>query len=392
MAGAGVVASESAPGTSVVYAAMSDRPDDTRRVEEPVEPGVGSGGMVRMTVGPQVVAVVLIGIAAGLLAFGVADAARRILGWAVASAVVAALVEPLVRRLERYMPRVVAILAGLLVVGALAGSVAGGILADLGNQFDRLREDAPRAAERLEESDRFGEFATNFRLEERVDEVLERLDDPTSGLASEQGASAASAYLICTVLTAFFLSSGPGAGHVALEQIRDLERREAVRDVVRVGFGRSRTYVLFCLGKAGLFGVAAWALCYWEEVPAPIVAGVAVAALSVVPGFGILIGGMFALLLEAGLGEPGGATRLAGAFLVLQIADGFLLWKVVVPRSLAVGPAVIVIGVIVGFEVYGIGGALYAAILAIFGVAMLDAAGNYTTEIDTEAATAPGPG
>jgi putative heme transporter len=328
-----------------------------------------------MTVGPQVVAVILGGIAVGLLAFGVANAARRVLGWAVASAVVAALLEPLVRWMDRYVPRVVAILAGLLAAGLLAGSVIGGILADLGNQFDRLRDDAPRAAAELEEDDRFGEAATNFRLEQRVEEVLERLRDPTSGLASEESANAASAYLVCAVLTAFFLSSGPGVGQVALDQIRDPERRDWVREVVRLGFIRSRTYVLFCLAKAAVFGAAAWALCYWEDVPAPIVAGVTVAALSVVPGFGIFFGGIFALLLEAGLGEPGGAARLALAFLALQIADAVFLRKVVVPRSLAVGPAAIVIGVIVGFEIYGIGGALYAAIFAILGVALLDAAG-----------------
>lgn len=338
--------------------------------------GTEIDGTVRMTVGPQVVAVVLVGIAGGLLSFGVVDAARRPLGWAVASVVVAALVEPLVRWLDRWVPRIVAILAGLLFVAVLAGSVATGILADLGNQFDRLRDEAPRAAESIQDDERFGELATDFRLEDRVEEVLDRLRDPTSGLASEEAANAASAYLVGAVLTAFFLSSGPGAGQMVLEEIRDPERRERVREVVRLGFLHSRAYVLFGLGKAAVAGVAAWGLCYWQEVPAPIVLGVAVAALSVVPGFGIVVGGMFALLLEAGLGTRSGALWLAAGFLALQVADTVFTHRVVVPRSLSVGPAAIVIAVIVGFEVYGIGGALYAATLAIFGIAMLDAAGT----------------
>lgn len=353
---------------------MADRSDDVR------------SGMVRMTVGPQVVAVVFAGIAVGVFAFGVADAARRVLGWAVASAVVAALLEPLVRFLDRYLPRIVAILAGLLVVGILFGSVVTGILADLGNQFDRLRDDLPRAAEELEESARFGEAATNFRLEDRVEEVLDRLRDPTSGVASEQTANSASAYLVCTVLTAFFLASGPGAGQVALDQIRDRRRRERLKEIFHLGFTHSRTYVLFCLAKAAVAGLIGWALCYWEDVPAPIVLGVAIAGLSVVPGFGIVFGGIFALLLEAGLGTPGGALRLALAFLALQIADALFVRYVVVPRSLVVGPAAIVIGVIVGFEVYGIGGAVYATILAIFGVALLDAAGRPEVEAPETAA------
>ncbi|HEY3142639.1 MAG TPA: AI-2E family transporter [Acidimicrobiales bacterium] len=340
-----------------------------------------------MTVGPQVVAVVLAGIAVGMWTFGVATAASRTLGWAVASAVVAALVEPLVRLLDRWVPRVVAILAGLLLVGLLAGSVVGGILADLGNQFDRLRDEAPRAAEKLEESDRFGEAATNFRLEQRVNEVLDRLRDPTSGLASEKAASTGSAYFVCAVLTAFFLSSGPRTSEAAIDQIRDPQRRERVRGIVSVGFMHGRTYALFGLAKAAVAGLIAWALCYWEDVPAPIVIGVAIAALSLVPGFGIIVGGMFALLLEAGLGTPGGVARLAVGFVLLQIADGLFIRRVVVPRSLSVGPAAIVIAVIMGFEIYGIGGAIYAAILAIFGVAALDAAGVAQQQASLEAVT-----
>ena len=69
------------------------------------------------------------------------------------------------------------------------------------------------------------------------------------------------------------------------------------------------------------------------------------------------------------------ALRLTVAFVLLQIANTLFTRRFVVPRSLSVGPAVIVISVIVGFEIYGIGGAIYAAILAIFGTAILDAAG-----------------
>jgi predicted PurR-regulated permease PerM len=358
---------------------MPDQPDEVAGAANP-EVGLDQlrpvpAATIQLTIGPQVVAVVLGGIALGTMAFGVANAARRTLGWALASAVVAALLEPLVTLLSRYVPRVVAILSGLLLVGLLAVGVATGVLADLGNQFDRLREEAPRAAAELERSDRFGEQATKFRLEDRVDELLERLRDPTSGLASEKAASAASAYLVGAVLTAFLLSSGPKIGRAALDQISDPVRRQRTREMVDIGFSNGRTYVLFGIAQASAVGVIAWAICYAEDVAAPIVVGVAVAALSVIPGFGILVGGLFGILLEAGLGTGDGALRLTAAFILLQIANTLFTRRFVVPRSLSVGPAVIVISVIVGFEIYGIGGAIYAAILAIFGTAILDAAG-----------------
>lgn len=354
----------------------ADTPRPPLTPPEVVPPSPPPTGTVWMTVGPEVVAVVLAGIAVGVVAFGIAVASRRILGWAVAAAIVAALLAPFVERLDRYLPRVVAILTGLLLVGVVAGSVTTGILADLGNQFDRLREEAPLAASELEDSARFGELATNFRLEERVDTVLDRLRDPTSGVASEKAASAAGAYLVSAVLTAFLLSSGPKIGQAALDQVGDPERRERLRQLVRVGFARGRSYVLFGLGKAAVAGVAGWALCYWRDVPAPIVLGVAIAALSVVPGFGILVAGGFALLLEAGLGTVTDVVSLGIGVVLLQVADVVYTRRVVVPRSLAVGPAVVVIAVIVGFEIYGIGGALFGSVLAIFAVAMLDAAGE----------------
>src|SRR6266542_4029885 len=239
-----------------------------------VLPPVTSSRKVRMMIGPEVVAVVLLGIAGGITVFGVAASARRILGWAVGSAIVAALLAPLVDRLDRYLPRVVAIITGVLLVGVVAGSVATGILADLGNQFDRLRDEAPRAARELEHSDRFGETATNFRLAERVDTVLDRLRDPTSGVASEKAASAAGAYLVSAVLTAFLLSSGPRFGQAALQQIADPVLRTRIRETVRLGFLRGRSYVLYCIGKAAVAGLIGWALCYWQNVPAPIVLGV----------------------------------------------------------------------------------------------------------------------
>ncbi|HEY8544448.1 MAG TPA: AI-2E family transporter, partial [Acidimicrobiales bacterium] len=290
MTGTGAGGATSAGGTS----GGTERPALTP--PEVAPPAPPPTGQVRMTIGPEVVAVVLVSIAVGVMAFGVAVAARRILGWALASAIVAALLAPLVDRLARYLPRVVAIITGLLLVGVVAGSVTGGILADLGNQFDRLRDEAPRAAAELERSDRFGELATNFRLEDRVDTVLDRLRDPTSGVASERAASAAGAYLVGAVLTAFLLSSGPRMGEAALAQIGDPVRRDRLREIVRIGFTRGRRYVLFALGKAAVAGGIGWALCYWQDVPAPIVLGVAVAALSIVPGFGILVAGGFALL------------------------------------------------------------------------------------------------
>ena len=53
------------------------------------------------------------------------------------------------------------------------------------------------------------------------------------------------------------------------------------------------------------------------------------------------------------------------------------------PRSLVVGPAAIVIALVLGFEIYGVGGAFYGGALAILGVAYLDAAADFRADHPT---------
>jgi predicted PurR-regulated permease PerM len=91
---------------------------------------------------------------------------------------------------------------------------------------------------------------------------------------------------------------------------------------------------------------------------------------------GVVVGAFPAVLLEIGLGSTSGAVRLAIGVLLLQAAHAFLLRRVVSANSLVVGPAVIVITLVLGFEVYGVGGAYYGVALAIFGVAALDGVGR----------------
>jgi predicted PurR-regulated permease PerM len=261
------------------------------------------------------------------------------------------------------------------VVGAASVSVATGVLADVDNQFERLKVEAPRAALELESSPRFGDLARDFRLQERVGELIARIQDPTSGLATEVP-SRTSTYLIGAVLTAFFLSWGPRVGRAGLAQLTDEVRRRRVQQLVDAAFSRSQRYLLATIARASVAGVATWALCRMEDVPGPVVMAVTVAALGVVPGFGIVAGGVPVLLLEAGLGEGAGALRLALAFLLLQGIDEVVVRRLVVPRSLVVGPALILIALVVGFEVYGVGGAFYGAALVTFAVAALDAAGD----------------
>jgi len=328
---------------------------------------------MRLTVGPAAIATVLVGIGLGLLAFASFAAAHRVLGWALASAVVAALLEPIVTFLDRFVPRVLATLITLLALAAIAGLVAFGVLNDLGNQIHRLKQSAPEAAGQLERSQRFGEVSRDLRLQERVQEVVARLEEPSSG-ALGWATSSAGAYFVCVILVAFLLSWGPRYARAGFGQIRDVDRRIRLTAVAQLAFRRARRYVLGAMALAVVVGLLMWLLCWLESVPGALAIAVAVAGLSIIPGIGIVLGALPALLLEAGLGDAAGEIRLVLAVLALDVAHSFALHYVVAPRSLVVGPAPVVIAAVLGFELYGIGGAFYGAVLAVFAVALLDAA------------------
>ncbi len=341
----------------------------------------------RLVIGPQAIGVVLAGIGLALVVFATVTAASRTIGWAVATTVVAALIEPLVARLDRYLPRMVAVLVVLVGLAALGAALAGGVLADLGNQYDRLQREAPRAAERLEESPRFGDVATDFRLTERVEEILDRVERPTDSVPAS-AASTVSTYLVCAVLTIFLLSWGPRFATGALGQVGDRARREALRRTVGVAYARARLYVAIAAVLGIGAGLVALAACTATDLPAPIVLSAFVAGASVIPGFGILLGSLPALLLAGAFSAGTTTAVLACGAVALQAAHEVLQRRALSGRSLVVGPAAIVIALSIGFEIYGFGGAAVGAVLAVFAMALLDAAGDLP-EPDGQQAEAP---
>ena len=335
---------------------------------------------VRLALGPAAVAVLLGGVALGWFVFGAAESARRPLGWAVACAVVAAVLAPVVARLAERMPRPLAVIVVFQLVGVAAGSLTFGTLRDLDDQVSRLKETAPEAAAELAESGGLlGDLAADIDLETRTRTLIEELEQPSSGVAAGV-ASSAGAWFVGVVLTAFLLSWGPRLATAGLRQIADEDRRADVAHALRSAVGTGRRYLLGVLTLSILSGIAAWAMCDLEGVPAPLALGVAVAAGSVIPGVGVVVGAVPAVLLEVGLGSNLGGLRLAVGFVVVQALHALVLRRVVTARSLSVGPAVIVIALVLGFDAYGVGGAYYGAALAVFGVAGLDAVGRSQAE------------
>lgn len=308
-------------------------------------------------------------VAATIATLAVFRAATRPLGWLVVAVVGAALLGPLVVLYQRALPRALAVVAALLTGALLFGAVAWGVVADLGSELDRVQRIAPRAAGELERSERFGEFASEIDLRDRVKSFVDDLPDRLRGgddvAALQAAASRGVSFLITFVLMLFLLAWGPRFVESGLAQLPDAERRDRCRVVLVGAYGRFWRYVYATLGRALLAGLVAYALVRMVDLPAPVLLAVWVGAWSVVPAVGVVLGS-FAIALVAVPESTSLALALIGLLVGYQAVDALVFEKRIDRASLHLGAFGTFVAAALGLEAYGIGGLVVTALLAMF--------------------------
>lgn len=310
-----------------------------------------------------------------VLARGVIVAARRPLGWAVATVIAASFLAPAVERLAEHIRRVVALIIVLLLTAATVGLIMWGVLHDLDRESEHLYRVAPIAARSIERSPRFGQAARDFKLEDRVTDAVATLRKRSQSLAGK-AASRAGTYFVCAILTIFMLNWGPRMARSAGEQFTDPERRARIEHIAADAFGRWQHYVVGTVAQALAYGVVMWSICRALSVPAPTPLALVVAFFSIVPYMGVIVGSIPALLICAGLQSFGRAGVLLAIVLLLQIVHIWVTQPQIVQRSsLYVGPFILITSITLGYRVYGTGGAMFGSALAVLLVAVVYAAG-----------------
>lgn len=313
-----------------------------------------------------------IAVALGVLAaWNVLHAARAVIATTVAAAVLAVLLTGVVEWLDARLHRGVAVaLALLLMVGGVGGTVWL-VYDDLDGAFERLQEVAPEAARDLERSERVGEVARDLRLAERVEAAVDRVRESTQERA-RQAAFRAASYFVAAILTVFLLIYGPRMVDGALAQIGDPGRRDRARRVVDASLARGRRYLTGVLVQ----GLVVAAVCYGAFWAVGLPASVALAAVagfgSVVPFVGIVTGFVPALLVS-GAFEPAISTASLVALAVLLQVASVAAVRVLSSRAMYAGPALTLFALLIGFDVYGPGGAVFGTVLAIFAIAVAEA-------------------
>jgi predicted PurR-regulated permease PerM len=127
----------------------------------------------------------------------------------------------------------------------------------------------------------------------------------------------------------------------------------------------AQAYLLIALAQT----IAITAICsvvfYLLDLPAPFVLGLLVGWLSAIPYLGIIVSGLGPLLAAAT--EPHVFTYVVLVALLggLQLVEAFVIRPRADRRTIRVGPALMLIGTLIGFEAYGVGGAIYGTALLV---------------------------
>lgn len=309
-------------------------------------------------------------VAAALLGRTFFIAGHRPIGWVVAAAVLAAAIERPISAVSRHMKRGFALILVLLPLLVGVGVVTRAVFTDLDHSVDQLKEAIPEAAERVEDDDRFGSIARDMDLASRAEKAVENIDRPSSTVADD-ALDRGSTFLVTTILTIFLIIWGPNFVEAGLRQIGDDRRRRVVGEILGTAFRRSQFLIDITLVQGFVIGVAAWGALRLLDVPAPTPLALVIGIGALVPVIGTIVGSLPAVLLVAGFVGPGSAIGFVVAVLAVQLAQIAVL-RVTSARSFYAGPAVVVIAALIGFDLYGLGGAIFLTAIAVFGAAVID--------------------
>jgi predicted PurR-regulated permease PerM len=330
----------------------------------------GKAQQVRFSLGSTLL--VIGAVVAALALVNLFDAARHPVVWALSATVVAWLLSWVITVLERWMPRGLAVLMTVLGFVVVAGGTWIGARATIVSAVDKLRTALPAAARDLEQRHR---TAADFHLAQRTQTFVNSLDDRfASGAQVAAATGTASTYIVTGVLVLFLVGYGPRFVSAALNQISDPARRASATAIVYQASQRARAYLLLVLLQTIVITALCSLVFYLLDLPAPFLLGLLVGSLGAIPYFGIALGGVAPLLVAAT--EPNGFTYpvLVGLLVGLQLVEALVIRPRVDRRTLRVGPTLMLIGYLVGFDLYGLGGAIYGTAAVVFLWAVLQAA------------------
>jgi predicted PurR-regulated permease PerM len=335
------------------------------------EPSPGTGGLrwtpTYVRVRASSVLLVFLAVIAAVVMRDVFVSAHRTIAWAFATALLAALLLPVVTRLSRHLPHFLALVLTVVGFALISAGLWAGARSTVVREAEHLKERAPTAAATLEKKYSWAERAD---LTGRVDALIAHMKKPSTGQQLGRAAGTASAYFVPGILVLFLMVYGPRMVSGGVAQLPEARRARASR-LVSGTVSDARVQILVALTQAVAVGFVIGGVSAAVGLEAPFLIGFIAGLLGIVPAVGIVLGSLPAVLLAVALASPAAGLALLAVAVALQAVQVVLV-RPALRRSVGdVGPALAVVVMLIAYELYGIGGAVYAFVGLVFVMALV---------------------
>jgi predicted PurR-regulated permease PerM len=280
---------------------------------------------------------------------------------------IAAGLDPVVGWLVRHrMPRWAAVLTVMGCVLAVAAAFLAAAIPPLTSEATALAHQIPHYMHTLQDrNSQLGKLNTKYQIQQRLSKLV------TSGGSSLVGGvlgagelvlTTASSILAVLVLSIYFLVGLPRIKVFAYQLVPHSRRPR----VILIGdeiLAKVGGYVLgnFITSVIAGFGTYLWMLAF--GIPYPILLGMFVAILDLIPVIGSTIGGAVVTLVALTVSVPVAVATLA-FYIAYRLAEDYLIVPRIMGRTVQVPAIVSLIAVLIGGVLLGIVGALVAIPIA----------------------------
>jgi predicted PurR-regulated permease PerM len=325
-------------------------------------------------------------ILVGLIVFGIAWLLARI-GSIVLLLLLASLVTvllmPVVDGLTRlrHMPRPLAVVIAYLVVAILFASVLYAVIPPLVQQGDQLVQVLPGYFQSLtapgspltDAMARFGINPTASGLGNLGTQAQQVAQAVLSNIATVvRDITTVAVGIVVVLVISFYLLNEGHEFRAKLDKLIPRDHRGTsdflTDSAINAVAGYVRAQLLVALMVGVLAGFAAWLI----GVRFPLIIGLLAGVLELIPFFGPTLGAIPAVLIATFQGPWVRVGLIIVAFIVIQQIESNIVGPRIMARGVGLHPLVVIVAVLIGIEVAGIWGALFA----VPGAAILVAVGR----------------
>jgi predicted PurR-regulated permease PerM len=276
---------------------------------------------------------------------------------------IAAGLDPAVNWLtRRRLPRSCAVIVILLFVAAVVAGFVAAAAPPLTAQVTALVHELPHYVTTLKDhNSELGKLNSRFHVEQRISKLLSSKGTALVGGVLGAGAlvlSAASSVLVVVVLVIYFLAAMPRI-KLFLYRLAPQSRRSRVILIGDEIFVKVGGYMLGNFLTSLIAGVGTWAWLQIFGVPYPVLLGLLVALLDLIPVIGSTVGGAIVSLVALTVSLPVAIATLA-FYIAYRLAEDYLIVPRIMGRTVEVPAVVTVVAVLLGGALMGLIGALVA--------------------------------